>query len=187
MQLYTWLDRTFFADDSAKTESVKSSGKALIGGAFTLTNQNGEKVSDTDFKGKLMLVYFGFTNCPMICPTDLAVITGVLDELSEGELEKIQPIFITIDPERDTVAQIKTHLENFHPKIQGLTGSAEEIAAAANAYRVFYQKVEAEDLAQYQMNHSAFMYLMDKNGEYITHFRHKQPVEEIVASVRKHF
>ena len=181
MQIYVWLNNNFLNPK----EETKSSGEASIGGAFTLTDQNGEKVSNTDFSNKLMLVYFGFTNCPMICPTDVAIISQAINELGDNA-EGVQPIFITIDPERDTPEQIKTFLSNFHPSIIGLTGTSDEIASVANAYRIFYKRAEAEDLQEYLMDHSAYMYLMDKDGKYITHFRHDQPFEEIAAGIKKH-
>ena len=180
-QIYTWIDSNFLSAD----KETKSSGEALIGGDFELTNQNGAKVKNTDFSDKYMLVYFGFTNCPMICPTDMAVLTQSLEILGDNS-NKIQPIFITIDPERDTPEQINSFLSNFYPTFQGLTGTQEEIADVANKYRVYSKKVKAEDVGEYLMDHSAYTYLMDKSGKYITHFRHEQPAENIAKKLREY-
>lgn len=146
-------------------------GEAAIGGAFTLTNQNGEQISNTDFSGKFMLVYFGYSFCPDVCPADLLTITSAMQALGE-DADNIAPIFITIDPERDTVEQLHLYMQNFDPRITALTGSAEEIADAAKAYRVYYQEAESEDTEQYLMDHTAITYLMDKNGKYLSHFPH---------------
>jgi cytochrome oxidase Cu insertion factor (SCO1/SenC/PrrC family) len=180
MVIYNWISRSFF--DESHEDS--SSGEALIGGAFRLTNQDSVEVSDVDFRGKLMLVYFGFTHCPTICPTDMALMSEAMKDLG-ADSDKVQPIFITIDPERDDVAQVKTFLSNFYPGFQGLTGTPEQIAAVANTYKVFYRKAEAKDLNEYLMDHSGYIYLMGRDGKYLTHFRNDQPAGEIVEGIRK--
>lgn len=185
MNIYVYLYKNVIdPQDEDATSETKSSGEAFIGGDFSLINQDGHRVKDADFRGKHMLVYFGFTNCPMICPTDMANISVALEGLGD-DIAKVQPIFITIDPERDTPEQIKTFLSNFNPAFVGLTGTNDEIAQVANAYRIFYKKAEGDDLQEYQMDHSAYIYLMDANGKYVTHFRHEQPVEEIIAGIKK--
>ncbi len=146
-------------------------GKALVGGPFELTAHTGQRVRDTDYRGKLMVVYFGFTYCPDICPAGLQVITAALDKLKRGA-DRIAPLFITIDPERDTPAQLKSYVASFHPSLTGLTGTAEDISAVAKAYRVYYRKAQNPDLSDYTMDHTSFMYLMDGKGEFITHFPH---------------
>jgi protein SCO1/2 len=180
MLIYNWISRNFI-DKPAQT---KSTGEALIGGPFKLINQDGKEVSDADFRGKLMLVYFGFTHCPSVCPTDMATISEAMKSLGD-DAAKVQPIFISIDPERDNPEQVKTFLANFYPGFQGLTGTTEQIAAVANAYRIYYKKAESKDLNEYLMDHSSFTYLMGKDGKYITHFRSDQTAEEIVAGVKK--
>jgi len=182
MNIYVFFYKGFIEPEIDESSEIKSSGEALVVGSFTLTDQNGNKVSDSDFKGKNMLVYFGFTNCPMICPTDMANLTQVLEELGE-DAKKIQPVFITIDPQRDTPEQIKTFLSNFYPTFVGLTGTPREIADVANKYRIYYKQVEAEDLQEYTMDHSAYTYLMGKDGKYLAHFRHEQPIEEVVRRI----
>ena len=116
-----------------------SSGVALVGGPFELVSHKGQPVTDKDFRGKYMLVSFGYTYCPDVCPTELQVISAALDELGD-KARDIQPIFITIDPERDTVAALAQYMQSFHPSYIGLTGSPEAIAKAAKAYRVYYAK-----------------------------------------------
>src|SRR3954469_23392300 len=112
-----------------------------IGGPFALTDQNGTRRTDADFRGKLMLVYFGFTYCPDVCPTDLLQMALAVDQLGPAG-EMVQPVFITVDPERDTPEHLKHYMPLFHPRFVGLTGDAIAIQAAARAYRVYYKKVE---------------------------------------------
>lgn len=169
-----------------KPEEATSTGQATIGGNFTLTNQYGDTVQATDFRGRLMLVYFGFTHCPDICPTDLTTMTAALSMLDDNETSQIWPIFITIDPKRDTVEQMKRYAENFHPGLQALTGTTEQIISATKAYRVFSEKVTDDTLGEYLMNHSAYMYLMSRDGAYLAHFTHGQTAEELVAGIRKY-
>src|SRR3954470_5482929 len=129
-----------------------------IGGPFALTDQNGRPRTDADFRGRLMLVYFGFTYCPDICPTDLQQMGLALDRLGAAG-DMVQPVFITLDPERDTPEHLKEYMPLFHPRFVGLTGDAEAIQAAARAYRVYYKKVELENKSDYTVDHSAFVYL----------------------------
>ena len=165
--------------------STTSSGNALLGGPFTLLNQRGEYVSDTDLKGKWMLVYFGYSFCPDVCPVDLLTMTSALEALGD-DAKNIAPLFITIDPERDTVEQLNTYMSNFHPSIQALTGSAESIAQAANAYKVYYKKAEDPDMTYYLMDHTAITYLMNEKGEYVTHFPHGTEAQKMVDTLKKH-
>ncbi len=156
----------------------------LIGGDFSLVNSAGERRHASDYRGKWMLVFFGFTYCPDICPTDLLKMGQVLDALGESE-QHIQPLFITIDPERDTPDHLALYLENFDPRIEGLTGSADEIRQAAQAYKVYYarQQEEGESESDYLMNHSAYLYLMDPEGRYAAHFPHDATVDDVVDRV----
>jgi cytochrome oxidase Cu insertion factor (SCO1/SenC/PrrC family) len=140
-----------------------------IGGPFALIDQDGRPRTDADFRGKLMLVYFGFTYCPDICPTDLQQMAMAVDRLGRaGEL--VQPVFITVDPERDTAAHLKEYMPLFHPRFVGLTGEAAAIAAAASSYRVYFEKVQRPDKSDYTVNHSAFIYLIGRDGEYLGFF-----------------
>lgn len=161
-----------------------SLGEALVGGPFTLTDQNGKRVSDQDFRGKYMLMFFGYTYCPDICPGELQVMSAALDELGPKG-EKIQPIFITIDPARDTPETLKTYVANFHPRMVGLTGSDADIAAVAKAYRVYYAKAkEAENKQDYLMDHSTILYLMGPDGKFVKHFTYNTDVKALAEGLR---
>jgi len=168
-------------------QSVATSGKALIGGPFTLVGRDGKPVTDQAFRGKYMLVFFGFTHCPDICPAELQVMAAALDELGP-KANEIIPIFITLDPERDTPLVVADYVANFSQRFVGLTGSPEQIAEAAKAYRVAFSKFQ-EDGAKpedYSIDHSALVYLMGKNGEYLTHFAYGTPVAKLTETLRRY-
>jgi protein SCO1/2 len=154
-----------------------------IGGAFALTDQNGARRTDADFRGKLMLVYFGFTYCPDICPTDLQQMGLALDRLGAAG-ETVQPLFVTLDPERDTAEHLKDYMPLFHPRFLGLTGDAAAIEAAARAYRVYFKKVERDDKSDYTVDHSAFIYLMGRDGEYLGFFPPGTSAERLADAMR---
>jgi len=166
--------------------AVATSGKALIGGPFTLIDQQGKTVTDRDFRGRFMLVFFGFTHCPDICPAELQVMSQSLDALG-AEAKDIVPIFITLDPERDTQAVMAEYVKNFGPRFVALTGSPEAVAAAAKAYRIAYAKFQ-EDAASsdYSIDHSALVYLMGKDGEYVTHFAYGTPADKMTETLRSY-
>ena len=159
--------------------------QAQVGGDFTLTDQDGEIFSSDRMKGKLSLVYFGFTFCPDICPTSLQKLTNILTTLDKYQID-VLPIFITIDPARDTSALLKEYLGHFHPKFIGLTGTEEEIKKVADLYKVFYAIAESHDKedGKYMLDHSSFVYLMDKNGKYMKHFYMNSTLEEIIDYIR---
>lgn len=164
---------------------VPSVGQASVGGPFRLTDQTGKTVTDADFRGKLMLVYFGFTFCPDICPSGLQVMAAAIDAVGPRAGE-IVPVFITVDPERDTSAQLANYVPSFHPRLVGLTGSPAEIDAVAKAYRVYYKKVKDEkSSAPYTMDHTSIIYLMGRDGRFVTHFTHATPVTAITAALKK--
>jgi len=164
---------------------VMSIGKAAVGGPFTLTDHTGRRVTDQDFRGKYMLVYFGFTFCPDVCPTGLQVMAAALDQLGP-KAEEIIPIFISVDPERDTPEQLAQYVPSFHSRLIGLTGSPEEIQSVAKAYRVYFRKVKDEkSTAEYTIDHTSIIYLMDPNGEFVTHFTHATPVDVMVEKLEK--
>jgi protein SCO1/2 len=155
-----------------------SQGEALIESEFSLVDHTGNSVTDEDFEGKWQLVVFGFTSCPDVCPTALIGVSAVLEELGDGA-EQVQPLFITVDPERDTPEVMAEYVANFDPRILGLTGSPEQIKQAAQAFRAHYAKVEQEGQPDgYTMDHSAFLYVMSPDGEYATHF---SPADEPVT------
>jgi protein SCO1/2 len=168
----SWLWRQGNGVQGASGESgaVQTSGRALIGGPFTLTDQSGKTVTDADFKGKYMLVYFGFTFCPDVCPTELQVMAGAMEKLGD-KAEKVQPVFVTVDPERDTPEALAKYVKQFDPRLMGLTGTAEQIAHVAKEYRVFYEKVKDDDgSGDYTMDHSSVVYLMGPDGGFLTFF-----------------
>ena len=161
------------------------SGEALVGGPFELTDQDGNKVTDQTYKGKLMLIYFGFTFCPDACPTALGVMSAALDKLDVAA-DRVVPILITVDPERDTPPVLKDYVSNFHPRMVGLTGTPEQIAQVAKAYRVFYQKASGASAADYLMDHTLLIYLMDGEGKYLKHFSPDATPDQIADEIRKH-
>lgn len=166
-------------------QPVESSGTALIGGPFSLTGADGKTVTDQDFRGRYMLVFFGFTHCPDICPAELQVMAQALDKLGEKG-KKVVPVFITLDPERDTPPVMAEYVKSFGPNFVGLTGSPEAIAAAAKAYRVAYAKVEnKESASDYSVDHSALTYLMDPQGRYVTHFSYGTSADQMAEKLNK--
>jgi cytochrome oxidase Cu insertion factor (SCO1/SenC/PrrC family) len=156
-----------------------------IGGEFTLVDQNGVTRRPEDFRGKLMLVYFGYTFCPDACPTALQDMSHSIDLLG-AKGEAVQPIFITVDPARDTVEQMKLYASNFHPRLIGLTGTPGQIAEAAKAYRVYYEKSKSSGGEDYLMDHTAFIYLMGRDGKYLSHFSPGTTAEQMAAAIEKH-
>jgi cytochrome oxidase Cu insertion factor (SCO1/SenC/PrrC family) len=165
--------------------SMISSGRALVGGPFTLTDHTGRRVTERDFLGRHLLIFFGFTHCPDVCPTGLQTIAAALDKLGP-KADRITPVFVTVDPERDTPEAMGAYIKSFHPRLTGLTGSAADIAAAAKAYRVFYARTaDDKSTAGYTMDHSTIIYLMGPDGAFLSHFTHTTPVETLVSSLAK--
>jgi cytochrome oxidase Cu insertion factor (SCO1/SenC/PrrC family) len=163
----------------------QTSGKALIGGPFTLTDTTGRQVTDKDYRGRYMLVFFGFTACPDICPAGMQLISAALDKIG-AKAENVTPIFISVDPERDTPQKLAGYVKNFSPRMVGLTGTPAEIAAVAKAYKVFYEKTPNEAApADYGMNHTSIIYLMSPDGEYVTHFTPMTSVDAMAEKLGK--
>lgn len=160
------------------------SGEALVGGPFSLTDHTGRHVTEKDFLGKYMLVFFGFTYCPDVCPTELQVMSAALDELG-AEGNTIQPVFVSIDPERDTPEVVKQYVENFHPRLIGLTGSPDDIAAIARAYRVYYKKALGGSETDYEMDHSTTIYLMGPDGGFRKHFGYTTDAKGLAQGLRE--
>ncbi|MGB3036490.1 MAG: SCO family protein [Methyloceanibacter sp.] len=166
-------------------QPVQSSGAALIGGPFSLVGADGKPVTDRDFRGRYMLIFFGFTHCPDICPAELQVIAQALEQLGD-KAKTVVPIFITLDPERDTPEAMANYVKSFGPNFVGLTGSPEAIAAAAKAYRVAYSQVENKNSAgDYSVDHSALVYLMDPEGRYVTHFSYGLSADQMAEKLGK--
>ena len=161
------------------------SGVALVGGPFTMVNQKGETVTDKTFLGKPMLLFFGFTFCPDVCPTELQVMAAALTEM-EASGADIQPILVTVDPERDTPEVMAAYVSNFGERFTGLTGSPAQIAEMAQTYRVFYAKQQNKaDPKNYQMDHSAIIYLMGADGKFLKHFSYSTDAKALAAGLKQ--
>jgi len=145
-----------------------SAAAVQLGGPFALTDQNGKRRTEADYRGKYMLIFFGYTFCPDVCPTTLAVMSAALDMMG-SRADRIVPIFITVDPKRDKPEILKAYLDAFGPRWVGLTGAPEEIAAVAKEYRVFY-RVNAGEGDNYTVDHSGVVYLMNPDGSYLANY-----------------
>jgi protein SCO1/2 len=157
---------------------------SLIGGPFRLVDQSGRAVTDQDFKGHPYLVFFGYTNCPDVCPTTLFEISEVLGKLGP-DAERVAALFVTVDPERDTPEKLKDYLSSFNARLIGLTGDPAAIAAIAKEYRVYVKKVAADN-GEYTMDHTALVYLMDREGRFVAPFNVKRPSEDAAADLRRY-
>jgi cytochrome oxidase Cu insertion factor (SCO1/SenC/PrrC family) len=155
-----------------------------IGGPFALVDHTGKRRTDEDFRGKLLLIYFGYSYCPDVCPTDLQQI-GLAIEALGRDGDAVQPIFITLDPERDTIPHLAEYVALFHPRLIGLTGSSEEIRNVARAYKVYYAKYPP-DSPDYVIDHSSFVYLVDQAGKYIGFFPPGTSADRIVEMIKLH-
>jgi protein SCO1 len=156
---------------------------AAIGGPFQLVDQNGRGVSAQDLKGRPFLVFFGFTHCPDVCPTTLFEVSEVLRALGP-DADKVNALFVSVDPERDTPDKLKEYLSSFDPHLTGLTGSPEAIAAMTKSYRAYVKKVPQGD--GYTMDHTAIVYLMDKDGRFVAPFSLKRKPAEAAADLKKY-
>ncbi|MEO0730090.1 MAG: SCO family protein [Pseudomonadota bacterium] len=173
-------------DLAKQATQVMTSGKALIGGPFELVTHDGKTVTDADFRGKPLLVFFGFTHCPDICPAGLQVMAEAMETLGD-KADDVQPVFISVDPERDTPELMASYVSAFHPSLIGLTGSNAQVQAAIKAYRVYARKVALDGSeTEYTVDHSAFVYLMDKNGDFVRHFNHGIKPAALAAGLREH-
>lgn len=168
--------------------TARQLGQAKIKSAFTLTDHHGRTVTERDFRGRWQLVFFGYTFCPDVCPTTLAVMAQVVDALGD-DAARVAPLFITVDPARDTPQVMAEYVGAFHSRIIGLTGTNEQIKAAAKSFRIYAGREEKPDApGGYLMGHSGYMYLMTPDGEYDSVFsENRNPPEEIVAAIRKRF
>jgi protein SCO1/2 len=157
---------------------------AAIGGPFSLTDQNGRTVTEEDFKGRPFLVFFGFTHCPDICPTTMFEISEIIKKLGP-DADRVRALFITVDPERDNPAALKDYLSSFDPRISAVTGDEAAIAAVAKAYRAYFKRVPLAD-GGYTMDHTAIIYLMGKDGRFVTPFSLKRTTDASAAELRKY-
>lgn len=175
---YQWLTQ-----GNVPGRSAGGSGEALVGGPFALTSHTGERMSNQDFRGRYMLIYFGYTFCPDVCPTELQVMTAAVEQLGE-KAETVRPILITVDPERDSVEQLALYIPNFGARLIGLTGTPEEIAAVTKAYRVYSAKVEDEASSEdYLMDHTSLVYLMGPDGAFRRVFSYGTSAEEMARGI----
>lgn len=168
---------------SARSFST-GSGVALVGGPFTMVNHKGETVTDLSFRGRPMLLFFGFTFCPDICPTELQVMTAAIVEL--GDVGKdIQPILVSVDPARDTPEVLAAYVSNFGDNVIGLTGTQKQVETITSAYRVFYERRDnPKDPANYLMDHSSIVYLMGPDGRFIKHFSYTTDAKALAAGLK---
>jgi protein SCO1/2 len=157
---------------------------ATIGGPFSLTDQDGRTVTDRDLKGRPFLMFFGFTHCPDVCPTALFEVSEIMRALGP-DADRVRALFVTVDPERDTPATLKDYLSSFDPHLSALTGDPEAVAAMAKAYRVYYKKVPLSE-GGYTMDHTAIVYLMNKDGKFVSPFNIKRPPDVAAADLRKY-
>lgn len=177
------LSRLTGADMPAPSAGgVQLAQGVALGGAFTMVDQTGRTVTERDFAGRPLLVYFGFTYCPDVCPTELGTIAAALDVMGPAG-ERVTPVFISIDPDRDTPAAMADYVSRFHPRMVGLTGSSEQVAQTARAYRVYYAKVRPRDSTDYLMDHSSFIYFVGPDGRVRSLFRPETTPEAIAAAV----
>ncbi|MBI1244397.1 MAG: redoxin domain-containing protein [Alphaproteobacteria bacterium] len=176
-----WAMKVWVGDHA----SPQSIATAAIGGPFELVDQNGKTRTEKDLLGKYTIIYFGYTYCPDACPTALLAISQALDMLG-AKADDFQPVFVTVDPERDTAKQMGEYVRTVDERFIGLTGSAEQVAKAAKAYRVFYRKVTPEGSSEYLMDHTSLIYLMGPDGKYLAHFSHETPVEKIAETLRRY-
>ncbi|KAM1926535.1 hypothetical protein ACFX13_033696 [Malus domestica] len=169
---------------SKEVKRGPSVGKAAIGGPFNLINHDGKRVTEKDFLGKWTLMYFGFTHCPDICPDELVKLAAAVDKLQKDAGIEIVPLFISVDPERDTIEQVREYVKEFHPKLIGLTGNPDEIRSVARAYRVYYMKTTEED-SDYLVDHSIVMYLMSPEMEFVKFFGKNNDVDSLAEGITK--
>ncbi|QPF91447.1 SCO family protein [Bradyrhizobium commune] len=157
---------------------------AAIGGPFQLTDQNGKAVTEQSLKGKPTLIFFGYTHCPDVCPTSLFEMSEVLRAMGK-DADKVNAVFISVDPERDTPATMKDYLSSFDPHLEGLSGDPAETAKVITSYRVYAKKVPTKD-GDYTMDHTALIYLMDRDGRFVSPFNLKRTPEEAATDLKRY-
>ena len=166
-------------------EGGPQEGRPAVGGPFELIDGDGRTVTERDFHGRHMLVYFGFTFCPDVCPTTLFSASAALEEIGPALASKVRLVFVSIDPERDTPEVVKDYAAHFHPGTVGLTGTPEQVATAARAFRIYYRKAAPEEDGSYLVDHSSILFLMDGEGRYVTHFGHEATADDMAAALKR--
>jgi protein SCO1 len=169
---------------TGRVPTAVTTAASAVGGPFRLVDQSGKTVTDEDLKGRPFLVFFGFTHCPDVCPTTLFEVSEVLRQLGP-DADRARALFVTVDPERDTPEKLKDYLSSFDPNLIGLTGAPDAMERMLKAYRVYYKKVPT-DGGGYTMDHTALVYLMDKQGRFVAPFNLKQGSAEAAASLRRY-
>lgn len=174
---------TFAWWTTTRTHDDQQDAASAITPIFSLVNHLGERVSEEDYRGKWLLVFFGFPHCPDVCPTTLAELAAVMRQLGTNANE-VQPLFVSIDPQRDSVAEMAEYVTQFHPSLVGLTGTDEEIAAAADSFQVFYERTpDAAAPDGYTMSHTSAVYLLSPEGEFVVPYTYGTPVQDIVEDL----
>jgi protein SCO1/2 len=169
---------------SGRTQVAGTPAPSAIGGPFRLVDQDGKTITDETMKGKPFLVFFGFTHCPDVCPTALFEMSEVMTKLGPDG-DRVGVLFVTVDPERDTPAKLKDYLSSFDPRLRALTGDEAAVTAMTKAYRVYFKKVPTQG-GDYTMDHTALVYLMDKQGRFVAPFNIKRPPEQAAADLKKY-
>jgi cytochrome oxidase Cu insertion factor (SCO1/SenC/PrrC family) len=178
-----WVQRGGLNGLGTASVGVAVPGGVSVGGPFTLVGADGKTVTAADFKGRFMLVYFGYTFCPDVCPTELQMVANALDLLGKSA-DRVAPIFITVDPARDTPKVVGEYVKLFSPRLIGLTGSEAQVAAAAKTFRVYYAKASSADATSYLMDHSSFIYLMDANGKFSALFSQGTTAQQLADGIK---
>ncbi|KAF8883400.1 h-sco1 [Infundibulicybe gibba] len=181
---YFRYEKAQLLEQREKERASKQYGRPQIGGPFSLTSHKGETFTDQNLLGKWSLVYFGFTNCPDICPAELDKMTEVLNNIEKTHGAIFQPVFISVDPARDPPARIARYLEDFHPSFTGLTGAWDATKSVCKSYRVYFSTPpNADPAGDYLVDHSIFVYLMDPRGAFVEAFGQSVPAEDVIAKV----
>ncbi len=170
--------------DAARLMAELMSGRHPVGAPFTLADSAGRRVSLADFRGRLVLLYFGFAQCPDVCPTDLAAISDALRSLGAAAAG-VQPLFVTLDPARDTPAVLREYAAAFHPRFVALTGSEAEVRVVATSFKVFYEKVPVKGAQGYAIDHTAYTFLLDREGKFVILFPPGTPAPRMAEMLRE--
>lgn len=177
-----FVSRPSMSADEGSTVVPVAEGK--FGGDFTLMQGN-KPVKLSDFKGKVVVMYFGYASCPDVCPTSLSIIASGLKELAQDELKQVQPIFISVDPERDNGEKLMAYAAHFHPSFIGITGTPEQVQQVAKQYGVYFAKVQTESAMGYLVDHTSQTYMVGKDGKYVKILPHNITKTDIVESIRQ--